>query len=192
MMGRWVQSCELGGTSGEGVQWTVDDLDSGGGLMTNKIKVLRLRAMVMCLWVPYLRWVTHGEGSGESFIGSKTKLFEKVFSQEFRNLKLFFLIPGFPFFLIHRSRQKSLCKITPTKWFFENGGLLANSSVSKFVFGFWRAPDPSPARWGMQHPQRGCWGLWGILNGWIYPPFLSDAEGTTILWGSPGTIWRGE
>ena len=30
----------LGGTSGEGVQWTVDDLDSGGGLMANKNKSL--------------------------------------------------------------------------------------------------------------------------------------------------------
>ena len=37
----------LGGTSGEGVQWTVDDLDGGGGLMANKN-----RAMAMCLWVP--------------------------------------------------------------------------------------------------------------------------------------------
>jgi len=54
------------------VQWTVDDLDSGGGLMTNKIKVLCLRAMAMCLWVPYLCWVTHRGGSGESSIGSKT------------------------------------------------------------------------------------------------------------------------
>ena len=34
------------------MQWTVDDLDSGGGLMANKIKVLRLRAMAICLWVP--------------------------------------------------------------------------------------------------------------------------------------------
>jgi hypothetical protein len=36
------------------VQWIVivDDLDSGGGQMANKIKVLRLRAMAMCLWVP--------------------------------------------------------------------------------------------------------------------------------------------
>ncbi len=71
------------------MQWTVDDLDSDGGLMTNKIKVLHLRAKAMCLWVPYLRWVTHGGRSGESSIGSKAKLFEKVFSQEFRNLKLF-------------------------------------------------------------------------------------------------------
>ena len=30
----------LGGTSGEGVQWTVDDLDGGGGLMANKNKSL--------------------------------------------------------------------------------------------------------------------------------------------------------
>jgi len=71
------------------VQWTVDDLDSGGGLMTNKIKVLRLRVMAMCLWVPYLRWVTHGGGSRESSIGLKTKLFEKFFSQVFRNLNFF-------------------------------------------------------------------------------------------------------
>jgi len=37
-------------------------LDSGGELRTNKIKVLHLRAMAMCLWVPYLRWITHGGG----------------------------------------------------------------------------------------------------------------------------------
>ena len=98
MMGQRVQSCVLGGTSGEGVQWTVDNLDGGGGLMANKIKVLRLRAMAMCLWVAYLCWVSHGGGSGESSIGSKTKLFEKVFSQEFQNLKLFQKIPGFQFF----------------------------------------------------------------------------------------------
>ena len=40
MMGQRVQSCVLGGTSGEGVQWTVDDLDGGGGLMANKNKSL--------------------------------------------------------------------------------------------------------------------------------------------------------
>jgi len=57
------------------VQWTVDDLDSGGGLMNNKNKVLHLRAMAMCLRVPYLCWVTHG-GRRESSIGSKTKLFD--------------------------------------------------------------------------------------------------------------------
>jgi hypothetical protein len=40
MMVQQVQSCVLGGTSGEGVQWTVDDLDGGGGLMANKNKSL--------------------------------------------------------------------------------------------------------------------------------------------------------
>ncbi len=40
MMGQQVQSCELGGTSKEGVQWTVDNLDSGSGLMANKNKSL--------------------------------------------------------------------------------------------------------------------------------------------------------
>ena len=34
MMGQRVQSCVLGGE----VQWTVDDLDGGGGLMANKNK----------------------------------------------------------------------------------------------------------------------------------------------------------
>ena len=78
-----VSSCELGGTSGEGVQWTVDKLDSGGGLMTNKNKSLASESDgdVFVGMVPYLRWVTHG-GSGESFIGLKTKLFEKVFSRK--------------------------------------------------------------------------------------------------------------
>jgi hypothetical protein len=70
---------------------------SGQWMTPMKIKVLHLRAMVMCLWVPYLRWVTIG-GSGESSIGSKTKLFEKVFSQEFRNLKLCFKFQVFDFF----------------------------------------------------------------------------------------------
>jgi hypothetical protein len=40
----------------------------------------------------------HSWGERGKFIGSKTKLFEKVFSQEFRNLKLFKKIPGFQFF----------------------------------------------------------------------------------------------
>ena len=57
----------LGGTSGEGVQWTVDDLDGGGGLMANKIKVLRLRAMAMCLWVWYQPSLGHS-GRGECSI----------------------------------------------------------------------------------------------------------------------------
>ena len=78
------------------------------GLMTNKNKSLASESNgdVFVGMVPYLRWVTHGGGSGESSIGSKTKLFEKVFSQEFRNLKLFLKIPGFQFFKIHRSPPK--------------------------------------------------------------------------------------
>ena len=73
------------------MHWTVDDLDSGGGLMTNKNKSLASESDgdVFVGMVPYLRWVTHG-GSGESSIGSKTKLFEKVFSQEFRIFFYFF------------------------------------------------------------------------------------------------------
>jgi hypothetical protein len=65
------------------------------GPMANKNKSLASRAMAMCLWVPYLRWVTHG---GRVQFGSGTKLFEEVFSQEFRNLKLYLKIPGFRFF----------------------------------------------------------------------------------------------
>jgi hypothetical protein len=37
-------------------------------------------------------------GGAGKVIGSKTKLFERVFSQEFRNLKLFLKITGFRFF----------------------------------------------------------------------------------------------
>jgi hypothetical protein len=68
----------LGGTSGEGVQWTVDNLDGGAGLMANKIKVLRLRAMAMCLWVAYLCWVSHG-GSGESPLVRKLNYLKKFY-----------------------------------------------------------------------------------------------------------------
>ena len=63
------------------MQWTVDDLDGGSGLMTNKNKSLASESNGNVV-VPYLRWVTH-EGSGESSFVLKTKLFEKVFSQEF-------------------------------------------------------------------------------------------------------------
>ena len=68
------------------MQWTVDDLDSGGGLMTNKNKSLASESDgdVFVGTIPSLghSW---GGGSGESSIGSKTKLFEKVFSHEFPN-----------------------------------------------------------------------------------------------------------
>ncbi len=68
---------------------SLDDLDSGGGLMTNKNKSLASESDgdVFVGTIPSLG--PHGGGSGESSIGSKTKLFENFFSQEFRNLKLF-------------------------------------------------------------------------------------------------------
>ena len=67
-------------------QWTVDDLDSGSGQMANKNKSLvpESDGDVFVGMVPYLRWVNHG-GSEESSIDLGTKLFEKVFSREFRN-----------------------------------------------------------------------------------------------------------
>ena len=95
MMGQQVQSCVLGGTSGEGVQWTVDDLDGGGGLLANKNKSLASESDddVFVGTTPSLG---HSWGERGKFIGSKPKLvFERVFSQEFWNLKLFLKIPGF-------------------------------------------------------------------------------------------------
>ena len=97
MMGQGVQCCELGGTSGEGVQWTVDDLESVGGLMTNKNKSLASESDGDVFVGTIPSW-GHSWGERGKFIGSKTKLFERVFSQEFRNLKLFLKIPGFQFF----------------------------------------------------------------------------------------------
>ena len=74
----------LGGTSGEGVQWTVDNLEGGGGLMANKNKSLASeRAMVMCLWVPYLCRVTHG-GSGESSLVRKLNYLKEFSPQSSR------------------------------------------------------------------------------------------------------------
>ena len=71
------------------MQWTVDDLDGSGGLMANKNKCLASESDgdVFVGTIPSLgqSW----GGSGESSIGSKTKLFGKVFSQEFRNLNFF-------------------------------------------------------------------------------------------------------
>ncbi len=88
----------LGGTSGEGVQWTVDDLDGGGGLMANKNESLASESDddVFVGTIPSLG---HSWGEGGKFFGSKTKLFERVFSQEFRNLKLFFKNSRFLIFL---------------------------------------------------------------------------------------------
>ena len=76
----------------------MDDLDSGGGLMTNKNKSLASESNgnVFVGTIPSLghSW----GGSGESSIGLKTKLFEKVFLQEFRNLKHFLKFQVFNFF----------------------------------------------------------------------------------------------
>ena len=65
MMGQRVQSCVLGGTSGEGVQWTVDDLDGGGRLLANINKSLASESDgdVFVGTIPSdLCWVTHGIG----------------------------------------------------------------------------------------------------------------------------------
>jgi hypothetical protein len=80
MMGQRVQSCVLGGTSGEGVQWTVDDLDGGGGLMANKNKSLASESDgdVFVGTIPSLG---HSWGERGKFIGSKTKLL-KEFSRK--------------------------------------------------------------------------------------------------------------
>ena len=61
----------------KGVQWTVDDLDGGGGLMTNKNKSLASESNgdVFVGTIPLL-----DHSWGESSIGFGTKLFEKVFS----------------------------------------------------------------------------------------------------------------
>jgi hypothetical protein len=61
------------------------------------MKVLHLRAMAMCLWVPYLHWVTLG---GRVPFGSGTKLFEKVpcFLAGVPELKTILKVPGFQIF----------------------------------------------------------------------------------------------
>ena len=88
MMGQRVQSCVLGGTSGEGVQWTVDDLDGGGGLMANKNKSLASESDgdVFVGTIPSLG---HSGGSGDSSLVRKLNYLNEFFLQEFRNLKLF-------------------------------------------------------------------------------------------------------
>jgi hypothetical protein len=54
--------------------------------MANKNKSLASESDVGVFVGTNIRWVTRG---GSVQFGSGTKLFEKVFSQEFRNLKLF-------------------------------------------------------------------------------------------------------
>jgi hypothetical protein len=72
MMGQRVQSCGLGGTSGEGVQWTVDDLDGGGGLMANKNKSLASESDGD-VFVGNIPLLGHSWGERGKFKGSKTK-----------------------------------------------------------------------------------------------------------------------
>jgi hypothetical protein len=67
----------LGGTSGDGVQWTVDDLDGGGGLMANKNKSLASESDSDVFVGTNLRWVTRG---GSVQFGSGTKYYLKKFS----------------------------------------------------------------------------------------------------------------
>ena len=78
----------LGGTSGEGVQWTVDDLDGGGGLMANKNKSLASESDgdVFVGTIPLLG---HSWGEWGKFIGSKTKLL-KEFSRKSSGILFFF------------------------------------------------------------------------------------------------------
>jgi hypothetical protein len=83
--------------------------------------------MVMCLWVPYLRWVTHG--------GRVPLVPELNYLKKFScipEFKTILKIPGFRFFLNPSFPPKVGHNITPAKLVFENGGLLTNSSVSKF------------------------------------------------------------
>ena len=63
----------LGGTSGEGVQWTVDDLDGGGGLMANKNKSLASESNGD-MFVGTIPSLGHSRGERGKFIRSKIKL----------------------------------------------------------------------------------------------------------------------
>ncbi len=79
------------------MQWTVDNLDSSGGLMTNKNKSLAYESdgNVFVGTIPSLG---HSWGERGKFHWFENKIIRKDFSQEFRNLKLFSKIPGFQFF----------------------------------------------------------------------------------------------
>jgi hypothetical protein len=82
MMGHLVQSCVLGGK----VQWTVDDLDGGGGLMANKNKSLASESDGDVFVGTNLCWVTLG---GVFHLVLELNYLKKVFSLDVRNLKLF-------------------------------------------------------------------------------------------------------
>jgi len=89
----------------------------------------------------------------------------KFFFARVPEFKTFLKIPGFQFFLNPSFSPKVPCDITPVKLFFENGGLLAYSSVSKLlilVFDAHRIPPrPAGACNTLKEP---AGGLWGILN----------------------------
>jgi len=132
--------------------------------MTNKNKSLASESDGDVFVGTIPSWVTLGGGSGESSFGSKTKLFEKVFSQEFRNLKLFLKNPTFQFFLIHRSRGKCTAIILPPILFLKMAGCLrTHRFLSLFlVFDARRIP---PRRAGACNTlKEPAGGLWGILN----------------------------
>ena len=76
----------LGGTSGEGVQWTVDDLDSGGGLMTNENKILVSESNGNVFVGTNLRGSLMGGGAP---LVRKLNYLKRFSPQEFRNLKNF-------------------------------------------------------------------------------------------------------
>jgi hypothetical protein len=78
------------GCSGQWTTWTVV-VD-----MANKNKSLASESDGDVFVGTNLRWVTRG---GSVQFGSGTKLFEKVFLQEFRNLKLYFKNSRFSIFL---------------------------------------------------------------------------------------------
>jgi len=149
------------------VQWTVDDLDSGGGLMTNKNKSLASESngdVILCT-IPSLSLGHSWGGSGESFIGSKTKLFEKVFSKEFWNIKLFLKIPGFQFFSNPSFPPESVLRNGNGRMIFLKmaGCLRTHRFLSLFlVFDTRRIP---PRRAGACNTlKEPAGGLWGILN----------------------------
>jgi len=133
--------------------------------MTNKNKSLASESDGDVFVGTIPSWVTHGGGSGESSFGSKTKLFEKVFSQEFRNLILFlknsrfsiFLNPSFPPEIGVRNGNGRMIFLKMA------GCLRTHRFLSLFlVFDARRIP---PRRAGACNTlKEPAGGLWGILN----------------------------
>jgi len=80
------------------VQWTVDDLDSGGGLMTNKNKSLASESNGD-VFVGTILLLGHSWGGGVGKVPLVRKLnYLKKFSRKSSGFFFFFLIPGFQFF----------------------------------------------------------------------------------------------